>query len=116
MAHPARVRRRADDELRRALRDRPLSVLLIHGTEIGNGLGSSSFYLFIGIDGNCGNYLKYNGATWEQFVNPPEIGETDLPMSPGLVIPSGDSLCAGTDGIDVDITVSGYTVARSAVL
>jgi hypothetical protein len=71
--------------------------------------------LFIGIDGNCGNYLKYNGATWEQFVNPPEIGETDLPMSPGLVIPSGDSLCAGTDGIDVDITVSGYTVARSAV-
>ncbi|MGO9559397.1 MAG: hypothetical protein ACLPQS_08190 [Acidimicrobiales bacterium] len=76
---------------------------------------SSHFYLFIGIGGSCANFLKYNGATWEQTVNPPGLGETDLPMSPGLVIPSGDSLCAGTEDIDVDITVSGYTVAASAV-
>ena len=93
-----------------------VETIHVNTNEDANPGYSSSFYLFIGIDGSCGNYLKYNGATWEQFVNPPEIGETGLPMSPGLVIPSGDSLCAGTDGIDVDITVSGYTVARSAVL
>jgi hypothetical protein len=55
-------------------------------------------------------------GTFFAIVNPGAIGETDLPTSPGLAVPAGDSLCAEADGsISTEVWVSGYTVPAAAV-
>ena len=55
-------------------------------------------------------------GTYDEFVNPPSPGETDIPFDPGLAVPAGDALCAvPTDGADAKISVTGYTVPSSAV-
>jgi hypothetical protein len=55
-----------------------------------------------------GSYLEY--------LNPDGIGETDVPMAPGLGIPQGDSLCAEAEGsVIAEVSVSGYTVPSAAV-
>jgi hypothetical protein len=60
-------------------------------------------------------HLHPGGSTYA-IVNPSTIGETDLPMSPGLAVPVGDSLRAETVGsIAAEVWVSGYTVPASAV-
>ena len=41
-------------------------------------------------------------------------GETDLPLSPGLVVAKGDSLCGAAGGsVDAEVDVSGYTVSST---
>jgi len=55
-------------------------------------------------------------GTYEQLVNPGSLGETDVPYSPGLAVPAGDALCAvAQDNLEVNLSVSGYTVPSSEV-
>jgi hypothetical protein len=59
-------------------------------------------------EGQVGSYL--------QEVNPGSVGETDIPFNPGLAVPAGDALCALTfNGLDADVSVTGYTVPSSEV-
>jgi hypothetical protein len=55
------------------------------------------------------------GSYWESL-NPPSVQEIDIPLEPGLGIPSGDSLCGITVGsVDTEASVSGYTVPPGTV-
>jgi hypothetical protein len=55
-------------------------------------------------------------GSYLEFLNPGGIGETDLPMAPGLGIPEGDSLCAEAGGsVVAEVSVSGFTVPAAAV-
>jgi hypothetical protein len=55
-------------------------------------------------------------GAYEQLVNPGSLGETDVPYSPGLAVPAGDALCAvAQDNLEVNLSVSGYTVPSSEV-
>ena len=44
-------------------------------------------------------------------VDPAANGVTDLPFSPGQVIPAGDTLCATAEDMVSDITAIGYTIS-----
>jgi hypothetical protein len=55
-------------------------------------------------------------GSYFQILNPGGIGEIDIPVAPGLGIPSGDALCAESGGsVGIGASVSGYTVPASAV-
>lgn len=59
-------------------------------------------------------------GSYDERMNPPSIGETDIPFNPGLAIPAGDSLCAatvenGTGLASAEFTVTGYLVPSSEV-
>jgi hypothetical protein len=55
-------------------------------------------------------------GTYYQFVNPGSVGETDIPLAPGLGIPAGGALCALASGsVLAEATVSGYTVPAGTV-
>jgi hypothetical protein len=55
-------------------------------------------------------------GSYLEFLNPGGIGETDIPMAPGLGIPQGDGLCAEAAGsVVAEVSVSGYTVPSAAV-
>jgi hypothetical protein len=50
------------------------------------------------------------------LVNPGGVGEIDLPLAPGLGIPSGGALCAQQNGsVAAEVSVSGYTVPAGTV-
>jgi hypothetical protein len=53
-------------------------------------------------------------GTWRYVLNPPTIGGSDLPLSPGLVVAKGDALCGIVEnGVNADISISGYTVSAT---
>jgi hypothetical protein len=55
-------------------------------------------------------------GSYIEYLNPGGIGETDIPMAPGLGIPEGDSLCAEAGGsVVAEVSVSGFTVPAAAV-
>ena len=55
-------------------------------------------------------------GTYFQYVTPGGIGETDIPLDPGLGVPAGGSFCAQTTGsLKVDISVSGYSAPAGSV-
>ena len=55
-----------------------------------------------------------SGAVFDQ-VDPSSNGVTVLPYEPGVVVPSGDTLCAfPSDWTLGNVTVSGYTVPAAA--
>jgi hypothetical protein len=55
-------------------------------------------------------------SPYGEVISPGGIGETVLPLDPGLGIPAGDSLCVGSGGgIESYVTASGYTVPSSEV-
>jgi hypothetical protein len=51
-----------------------------------------------------------NGISWDHWVTPPTVGETDVPFSPGLVVAKGDSLCIVAVDLSALVSVSGYLV------
>jgi hypothetical protein len=50
------------------------------------------------------------------LVNPGADGQIDVPLTPGLAVPSGDSFC-GEDGgsVETDLSASGYIVPAADV-
>ena len=57
-----------------------------------------------------GNYVVFLST------NPGSIGEIDVPLEPGLGIPSGDALCGVEGGkVQAQAWVSGYTVPSGDV-
>lgn len=56
-------------------------------------------------------------GSYAQDINPGTVGEIDVPLAPGLGIPSGDALCGTSAGgsVEADASVSGYTVPSSSV-
>jgi hypothetical protein len=55
-------------------------------------------------------------GTYYLWLNPGMIGETDIPLAPGLGIPAGDALCAlGGGSLQAEVSVSGYTVPAGTV-
>jgi hypothetical protein len=73
--------------------------------------GSSGFILDIQTTASCSGTTD---GTYSHTLNPGEIGETDIPMSPGLVVPAGDSLCVASNGPSAEVNVSGYNIAAAA--
>jgi hypothetical protein len=68
--------------------------------------------LQLGTGTTCSGFV----GTYFQTVNPGGMGETDIPLAPGLGIPAGDSLCASEFGsVKADVSVSGYTVPAGTV-
>ena len=55
-------------------------------------------------------------GTFRQIVNPGTDGEIDIPLAPGLAVPSGDALCTVSGGsVAAEVTASGYTIPATAV-
>jgi hypothetical protein len=55
-------------------------------------------------------------GSYFQFVNPAVLGETDIPLAPGLGIPAGGALCAFAGGaVQAEVSVSGYKVPAGTV-
>jgi hypothetical protein len=56
-------------------------------------------------------------GSFTQFLDASSGGETDIPLDPGVAIPSGDSLCAvvHNTGFTGDVYFSAYTVPSAAV-
>jgi hypothetical protein len=50
---------------------------------------------------------------WEHYFFPTSVGETDLPTSPGLIVPAGWSLCGWENGIYVSVSISGQQVPKA---
>jgi hypothetical protein len=55
-------------------------------------------------------------GTYSEYINPGGLGETILPLDPGLGVPMGDALCAVPNGSpQSEVSVSGYTVPPGEV-
>jgi hypothetical protein len=91
-----------------------LIVTTIHvGTFVDPTPGSGQFIQLVITTGGCpgGQVGSFN-----LDVHPGAIGETDIPITPGVAVPAGDILCAGGVGsVQADISVTGYTVPSSEV-
>jgi hypothetical protein len=92
-----------------------LIVTTIHlGTFTDPTPGSGNFIQLVITTGGCpgGQVGSFN-----LFVHPGAIGETDIPLTPGVAVPAGDILCAGGVGsVQADLSATGYTVPSSEVL
>ncbi len=55
-------------------------------------------------------------GSYTQLVNPGAVGEIDVPLSPGVPVPTGGTLCGLVSGaVRADVSVSGYTVPAASV-
>jgi hypothetical protein len=55
-------------------------------------------------------------GSYEQLVSLGSLGETDVPLSPGLAVPAGDALCLNAnDKVDATLSAAVYTVPSSEV-
>jgi hypothetical protein len=62
-------------------------------------------YVYLGTS-NCSGWY----TIWVT-PNVSSLGELDIPMTPGAVVPAGDAVCVGSSGgVKASVTVSGYTV------
>jgi hypothetical protein len=53
-------------------------------------------------------------GSWYHFLNPATDGETDISLSPGLVVAKGDSICGLANGSVIgEVSVSGYSVSST---
>jgi hypothetical protein len=60
-----------------------------------------------GSNSQVGNYFQYIATTGD--------GDIDVPLAPGVVVPSGDSLCLLAFGtVEATVSVSGYTIPAAA--
>jgi glutamine synthetase type III len=54
-------------------------------------------------------------GTYDQYIATTGDGDIDVPLSPGVVVPSGDSLCLFTYGsLEATVSASGYTIPAAA--
>jgi hypothetical protein len=91
-----------------------LIVTTIHLDTVADPTPGNGQNVFFEVEtGTCsGNQV----GTYFQVVNPPSVGETDVPLSPGLGIPAGDTLCGQENGsVRAGASVSGYTVPAGTV-
>jgi hypothetical protein len=56
----------------------------------------------------------FSVSAYAHDIWPSSVGETDLQFNPGLVIPSGDALCAFEVGIGTQVATIGYMIPASA--
>ena len=54
-----------------------------------------------------------SGQGWYHYFFPTGVGEMNLPVSPGLVVPAGWSLCGWENGIFVAVSISGQQVPKA---
>jgi len=74
----------------------------------------SEIYLYL-MQGNCGTLVNEDGIGYfEMPLTPLTLGEEEFPLDTGLVVPSGDSLCAEYYNQSSALTVSGYTIPAAA--
>jgi hypothetical protein len=92
-----------------------LIVTTIHVDTTADPTPGNSQGLYLNVqDGSCSGFSFV--GTYFQFVNPGGIGETDIPLAPGLGVPAGDALCAIEIGsVQALVSVSGYTVPAGTV-
>jgi hypothetical protein len=55
----------------------------------GSASGTTAYSLFVGAS-NCNDQV----GTWYQEISPTGIGMTEIPLTPGVTVPPGDSLCS----------------------
>lgn len=73
---------------------------------------ASSVDLFVAPSSSCNT----GAGPYFESVNPAGVGEHDVSLAPGVIVPSGDLLCAGEfGGVQAGLSVSGYTVPVGAV-
>ena len=73
---------------------------------------ASSVDLFVAPSSLCNT----GAGPYFESVNPAGVGELDVSLAPGVNVPAGDLLCAGEfGGVQVRLSVSGYTVPAGAV-
>lgn len=78
--------------------------------------GSDTLYeLYIG-DGAC---ARQPVTSWYLCLNPTGYGSTEIPLTPGVGIPSGDALCAyaqaSTGSFQLSVTATGSVVPSTSV-
>ncbi len=73
--------------------------------------GSSYLNITVGPSGCSGALL----GTFQHGVYPSSIGATELTFNPGIVIPSGDVLCAADYGVAAYVNSVGYSGSSAAI-
>jgi hypothetical protein len=74
--------------------------------------GTDDFVVYLTPAPNSGKCNAPVG-TWTHYFILAGIGEVDLPVSPGLVVPAGWSLCGEESGTSVFASVSGQQVPKA---
>jgi hypothetical protein len=78
--------------------------------------GSSAFLQTFVESGTTCNDSSPLAGNFDHFVNPATLGEDDISLATGLVVPSGDALCMEAQGgIDVTSAAAGYTVPATDI-
>ena len=72
--------------------------------------GSSYLNFAIG-----GNNCTTVGGSFQHGVYPSSVGSSEITFNPGIVIPSGDELCAEASGVGAYVETIGYTGTAAAI-
>jgi hypothetical protein len=93
-----------------------LIVTTIHLSTYSDPAPGMLDYVAFWVGNNTGCTGGGSVGSYEQLVNPGSLGETDVPLSPGVAVPAGDALCAAAnDKVDATVSAAGYTVPSSEV-
>lgn len=91
-------------------------ALVLDTAHVGIYSYGSGVYLYLGVqDSTTCSSSNLQVGDYHEFIASSGVGDIDVPLDPGLVIPSGDSLCLQAYGtISATASASGYEIPASA--